>query len=750
MAAKREIKTTLVLDGEQQYRKEMNDAASAIKLLNAQQKAAVAEAKASGDAQKEAAEKAKYLEQKIAEQRKAVAAAERALKSLKDSGVAPNSKAVQTWEKKLADAKTSLYTMQGQLKDTKDELENEGKQLDTNSGQLDANKQATDDWKGALDNLNTQVTLENVGKVIDGIYDKTMSVVRGVARAAKALWEWEIDAGHWADDLITEATQTDFDVETLQAWHYAAQFIDTEVDSIIGARDKLLKNMGSTSKDTIEAWQTLGVATHTMSGDMRDNEDVFWDVLEALASIEDQTQQDAIAQTLLGKSFRDLKPLLQAGRAAWDQYVAEGRDVAVVSADSVAALGELDDAQNKLTASLDKSRYEILASLAPLFTDVSEAMATAVQSLNDFLQTEEGQKAMQDLADALGGIIKSLTGEGGENFQTLIEGAKTALEHLSGAFQWIIDNKDTVVTAIIGITTALGGLKLASWGIKVAEVVKGLKSVFGGGAGGAAAEAVGGGGAAAGAAGGAAKTGILKRGLTAAGKWAGSFAASAAPMLGAGLAGIALAAPGAYALDQYYTKARYGQYNDLLSKLPEVIAGAGDTQEAQMIAAMQDALAVWESEEPDIDPVRAVFEQYASDLSERMGFDIAEALGNEQFRAQDWADAGYDLVTMLADAIEAGETTPVESASTMGANVATAVADGITANIFRVQSAMASLTAAATVRGTLPGFAGAAGRTGQTGATLNATIVMDRTRVGRLVTPVVDGAIGSTIRGRLG
>lgn len=221
-------------------------------------------------------------------------------------------------------------------------------------------------------------------------------------------------------------------------------------------------------------------------------------------------------------------------------------------------------------------------------------------------------------------------------------------------------------------------------------------------------------------------------------------------MLGAGLAGIALAAPGAYALDQYYTKARYGQYNDLLSKLPEVIAGAGDTQEAQMIAAMQDALAVWESEEPDIDPVRAVFEQYASDLSERMGFDIAEALGNEQFRAQDWADAGYDLVTMLADAIEAGETTPVDSASAMGANVATAVADGITANIFRVQSAMASLTAAATVRGTLPGFAGAAGRTGQTGATLNATIVMDRTRVGRLVTPVVDGAIGSTIRGRLG
>lgn len=746
MAAKREIKTTLKLEGEQEYRRQMTDAAGAIKTLNSEQKLAEAQFKRTGDEQEYAASKAEILRKKIEEQKKAVAAAEAAVKELTANGVKPNDKAMQTWQTKLNNAKTGLVNMQTELDNTEKELgqqETALKDTSTETGNLQT----------AMDSLDRQVTLENVAKAIDTVYDSLMGVVRGVARAAKALWDWETEGADWADELLTTATQTGMDVETLQAWRYAAQFIDTEVEDIIKARDKLTKGMVKATPQIEEAYDALGVSAFDAAGRMRDSEDVFWDVLAALSEITDETEQDAIAQTLLGKSFRDLKPLLDAGRAVWDQYVAEGREVAVVSEDSVQALGDLDDAQNKLTASLDKSKYEVLASLAPLFTQVSEAMATAVQGFNDFLQTEEGQAAMQGLADALSGIITSLTGEGGESFQTLIEGAKGALDGLTQAFNWIAEHKDTVVDAIKGIAVALGALKVASIGIKVAELAGNLKHLlggFGGGAGGAAAGAGGGGAAAAAGAGGAAKTGILKRGLTAAGKWAGSFAASAAPMLGAGLAGIAIAAPGAYALDQYYTKARYGQYNDLLSKLPEVIAGAGDTQEAQMIAAMQDALAVWESEEPDIDPVRAVFEQYASDLSERMGFDIAEALGNEQFRAQDWADAGYDLVTMLADAIEAGETTPVDSASTMGANVATAVADGITANIFRVQSAMASLTAAATVRGTLPGFPGAAGRTGQTGATLNATIVMDRTRVGRLVTPVVDGAIGSTIRGRLG
>lgn len=743
MAAKREIKTTLKLEGEQEYRRQMTDAAGAIKTLNSEQKLAEAQFKRTGDEQEYAASKAEILRKKIEEQKKAVAAAEAAVKELTANGVKPNDKAMQTWQTKLNNAKTGLVNMQAELDNTEKELgqqETALKDTSTETGNLQT----------AMDSLDRQVTLENVAKAIDTVYDSLMGVVRGVARAAKALWDWETEGADWADELLTTATQTGMDVETLQAWRYAAQFIDTEVEDIIKARDKLTKGMVKATPQIEEAYDSLGVSAFDAAGKMRDSEDVFWDVLAALAEITDETEQDALAQTLLGKSFRDLKPLLQAGRAAWDQYVAEGRDVAVVSEDSVHALGELDDAQNKLTASLDKSKYEVLASLAPLFTQVSEAMATAVQGFNDFLQTEEGQKAMQDLADALDGIIKSLTGDGGEGFKTLIEGAKGALDGLTQAFDWITEHQEAVVTAIKAIALALVGLKTASIGIKVAELAGNLKHLLnlGGGGGGGAPTGTGGGGGAVPSA----APGVIKRGLTAAGKWLGSVGASVAPYIGPAAGVVGMVGAGAL-INQYadtkYTQEHFGRYNELEGQIGDIATSAGDSIYGQILAELQAALERY-GEDFTYGDVVEVFKRYSDQIAEVMGdgFDLDTAL--DEYKGVNWIETGAALAVKLAEGIEQGTLPTETAASTMGANVATAVADGITANIFRVQSAMASLTAAATVRGTLPGFAGAAGRTGQTGATLNATIVMDRTRVGRLVTPVVDRAIGSTIRGRLG
>ena len=744
MAAKREIKATFKLEGEQEYRRKLSNVSDAIKTLNSEEKLAEAQFERTGNKQEYAASKAEILRKKIEEQKKAVAAAEEAVKKMTDKGISPNDKAMQEWQRKLNYAKTSLVNMETQLDKTETELGQQETAL-TDAGT------AADNFGGALDSLDRQVTLENVAKAIDTVYDKLMGVVRGVARAAKALWDWETEGADWADELLTTATQTGMDVETLQAWRYAAQFIDTEVEDIIKARDKLTKGMVKATPQIEEAYDSLGVSAFDAAGKMRDSEDVFWDVLAALAEITDETEQDAIAQTLLGKSFRDLKPLLQAGRAAWDQYVAEGRDVAVVSAENVQALGDLDDAQNKLQASLDQSKYTLLASLAPLFTEISEAMATAVQAFNDFLQTEEGQKAMKDLSDALSGIIHSLIGENGEGMQTLVEGATGAINAMTGALEWIVDHQEGVKGAILAIASALGVLKVASIGIKVKELAGNLKHLlggFGGGAGGAAAGAGGGGAAAAaGAGGGAARHGLLRGLMGKAGN--GLFAlADAAPFLGP-VAGVAAGAAIFNAADQAYTQREFGEYNAMKDQIGEVVASAGDSVYGTILSEIKAALDTYE-EDLTYEDVVNVFKQYSDEIAQVMGegFDLDTAL--DEYSGIKWIEAGADLATALATGIEQGTLPTETAASTMGANVASAVADGITANIFRVQSAMASLTAAATVRGTLPGFPGAAGRTGQTGATLNATIVMDRTRVGRLVTPVVDGAIGSTIRGRLG
>lgn len=734
----RDIKTRLVLEGEQKYRKEMKDAAEAIKTLNSEQKLADAQFKRTGDTQEHAAKSAEILRKKIEEQQKAVAAAEAAIRDMTANGVQPSSQQMQTWQRKLNDAKTRLVNLETQLDKTEEELNQQGEAFKETGEEAET-------YDSTLESIDQGVKFQNTIAAIDNVREHIAAVIKATAQAAKAMWDWEADAGKWADELATTASQMGVDVETLQSWQYASRFIDTDVESIIGAQDKLVKNMGKTSDEVTSMFAALGVKIREdgPQAALRDGQAVFWDVIDALREMGDTTEAELISQTLLGRSYRELKPLIEAGSEAYLAMAEEGREVGVVSAKNVEALGALDDANQRLQASLDKTKYDLLAKLAPTFETVADAMATAVSAFNDFLQTEEGQAALDGLNDALSGIITSIVGENGEGFTKIVEGAKAAIEGLTAGLNWIGENGEWVARAFEALGLAWAGLTISKNVLMFLQLMKAIPWHSVGSAAGKLAGAAGGGTAAAGGGGALAKVGKAGKSVFGA---LGSFVGSAAPMVGAGLAGVALAAPGAYLLDKQYTEERYGEYNALLDKLPGIVAGAMGGEhgmEARLLDAIQTALEAYEAE-GDIDPLRSVFEEYADKLAEMVEFDIGEALSSEQFRAMDWADAGYDLVTELAKAIESGSTTAEETASTAGANIATSVANGIEANIWRVRNAMASMMSATSAAPVVSGgglLSGAA----RGGRSTTAVIMMDKTVVGRMVAPSVDRTIGATV-----
>jgi len=738
MARKNEIKARLVLEGEQKYNKALKDAANAVKTLNSEQKLAEAQFKATGDAEEYQAKKTEILRKQIAEQEKAVEAAEKAVKDLTELGVKPNSQQMQTWQRKLADAKTRLQNMQNELTDTEAGLDSQGRKFEETG-------RAAGEYRDQIDEAAKGIDFQNTIAAIDNVRDHIAGVIKATARAAKAMWDWEADAGKWADELSTTARQMGIDVETLQSWQYASRFIDTDVESIIGAQDKLVKNMGKTSDEVTAMFAALGVKIREdgPQAALRDGQAVFWDVIDALREMGDTTEAELISQTLLGRSYRELKPLIEAGSEAYLAMAEEGREVGVVSAENVEALGRLDDANQRLTAILDKTKYSLLAELAPTFETVADAMATAVSAFNDFLQTEEGQAALDGLNDALSGIITSIVGENGEGFTKIVEGAKAAIDGLTAGLNWIGENGEWVARAFEALGLAWAGLTISKNVMMFLQLMKAIPWHSVGNAAGKLAGASGGGSAAAGGGGALAKVGKAGKSVFGA---LGSFVGSAAPMVGAGLAGVALAVPGAYLLDKQYTEERYGEYNALLDKLPGIVAGAMGGEhgmEARLLDAIQTALETYEAE-GDIDPLRSVFEEYADNLAEMVEFDIGEALDSEQFRAMDWADAGYDLVTELAKAIESSSTTAEETASTAGANVAASVASGIEANIWRVRNAMASMMSATSAAPVVSGgglLSGAARGAGST----TAVIMMDKTVVGRMVAPSVDRTIGATV-----
>ena len=469
--AAHEINTRFKLEGEQEYKKAMTDAANAIKVLNSEQKLAAAEFENTGDRQQYAATQARILKEQIANQQKAVEAAEAAVKKLTDNGVDPSSKAMQTWKTKLNNARTAMFSMQTRLQSVEGELG------DQTTAFGDA-QSAGGDYQGQLEKIGKGFDINNTITAIDNITDKIANAAKAAARAAKAIWDMGADAGDWADELLTASSQMGVDVETLQSWRYASRFIDTSVDDISRSWQDLTKRIKDGDVEYLGYLAEMGVASMNTDGTMRESQDIFWDMIDVLHNMEDPAQRAAAATKLFGNDWRNLNPLIEAGSEAYKDLAEEGRETAVVSEENVQALGAMDDQMEKTQAAFDKLKYDALAAMAPTFEKIAAAMETAITSLDKFLESAEGQEMLASLNESLSGIIDAFIGENGEGFSSLVETAKGALSGLNDALKWIADNKDGLVVAIEAIAAAFAALKVSSTVLEFVKLFQGAKGLF--------------------------------------------------------------------------------------------------------------------------------------------------------------------------------------------------------------------------------------------------------------------------------
>lgn len=464
--ANREIKTTLRLEGEQQFRQAMNDAASAIKVLNSEQKLAQAQFQATGDKEQFLTDKADILRRKIEEQEKAVKAAQEAVQKLKEQGVEPNSKAMQDWTTKLNNAKTYLTRLQGDLSNTERELTDQGDAFD------DAAESAGD-YNAELQNIGKGVNFQNVTMILDNMNARLNSALGIVTKVLTGIIEAETAAGEWADDINTKASQTGVDAETYQSWLYASQFIDTEVDDIINARKRLLKNMTSDDEETVKLFNQLGVVVRQNNGDLRDYTEVFWDVIDALGNVEDPTLRDYYAQELLGKSANELNPLIEAGSEAYKEYAEEGREVAVVSQENIDKLQGLNDAQAKLNSEWNKAKTDVLASMAPAFENATTKASNLVDAFNKFLETERGREALEKLNTAVDDLLSTFMDE--VDIEGLINGAASAIETLNSVLEWLANNGWTIVNILVAMKIAAMGFSVSKAVLEMLQLIKSIQ-----------------------------------------------------------------------------------------------------------------------------------------------------------------------------------------------------------------------------------------------------------------------------------
>lgn len=457
------VSVGLGVTGVAQFKQGIAQAQASMKTLDQELKLNEAQFKASGDAQTYMAQKAELLEKQLKAQQDAANNAKQALEAMRKSGVDQSSTAYQKMAQQLAAAQTGVLNMENQIKN----LGNEE----------DEAADKAEDMANSLKSIDRGVSFQNVISGVDNITKKVEAAAKKLWQLGKGAVQEMVGSSEWADALLTDASKYGIDVETLQRMQKTADLIDTPVETIIKARQKLENVMRYPTKDTDQIFAQFGITT-TRYGEAVDWVDVFWDAGKALQNMKNETERDAYANKLFGKSWMELNPLFEAGR---EQYEETMNSRSVVSEEQVKKLGDLNDQIMEFKQEMETMKMTILSEFAEPMKQVAGALTDMFKKVNEYLQTEEGKEKLKSLGDA---ATKLFDGLKNVNTDGVVDTFKSALEAITGSLTWIKDNGESIKTALLLVASGFGAIKIATIGLKIGEIVSGLRGLgFGGGGG---------------------------------------------------------------------------------------------------------------------------------------------------------------------------------------------------------------------------------------------------------------------------
>lgn len=184
---------------------------------------------------------------------------------------------------------------------------------------------------------------------------KAVALAAGVVALGKKLASFATDTAAKADDILTQSSITGLSTTTLQELEYASPFLDVDTSTITSAMARNIRSMSSASSgtgDASTAYAKLGISVTNASGELRNSETIFWEVVEALKNVENETERDAISMAIFGKSAQDLNPLIEAGSERFKELARAAHEAGyVMDQETLSSMGEVQDKMDSLKLS---------------------------------------------------------------------------------------------------------------------------------------------------------------------------------------------------------------------------------------------------------------------------------------------------------------------------------------------------------------------------------------------------------------
>ena len=436
MAKEEQIKTSIDLSGEKEYRAACTNINSSLREIGSEMKLTTAEFADNADSVEALTAKQKLLQKQFDEQAKKAEAAEKALKKMRDNGIEPTNPAYQKMQTNLNNTKADMVKIQKEIDDTSKKL-----------------KSSKVDWKSVGETVGKAgkaigaacaamgAAIAAAGAAFFGLAEETREARENMGKLETSF----TTAGHSAEDAKNTYTELygvlGDDGQATEAAAHLAKLTTNEKE--LSDWTNICTGVYATFGDSLPIEGLTEAANETaktgsITGNLADalnwagvSEDDFQASLDACTS--EQERQALITSTLNGLYSE-----------AADKY----REVN----------GDIIDAQ-KATANLNSAMAALGAIAEPIITKLKQLAAELLQEITPFVELigkgltgalSGAESAAEDFTDGLLGMVTFAIEKLTEMLPTFLEFAVKMIANIATG---IAQSLPTLVPSLVQLVT---------------------------------------------------------------------------------------------------------------------------------------------------------------------------------------------------------------------------------------------------------------------------------------------------------
>lgn len=377
------IGARIALDGEREFKKAISDINNGLKVTSSE--LALVTARFSDNANSVAALTAKQevLTKRHAEQTEAVKKIREALEHAQ-TAYGDTDKRTLSWQRSLNLAEAELIKTEKELKDNSEALKKAEKDMAKYGLTAEETAEQNRGLGSAIQNIANTLGIslpagaDKAIEALDRQNASTLALIGVTAGLVAGFSKLTIETAQTADEIITLASTTGLTTDTIQELQYASELVDVSLETMSGAMSRMIRAMGDAddgSKQSVEAFKKLRVSIYDVNGQLKNSEDMFYEIIDALGRVKNETERDAIAMDIFGRSARELNPLIEAGSKRLKELGIEAQNLGyVMDADTLESFGRLDDAMQRFDKQTDTFKRSIAVVMLPVLTALFEML----------------------------------------------------------------------------------------------------------------------------------------------------------------------------------------------------------------------------------------------------------------------------------------------------------------------------------------------------------------------------------------